>query len=316
MFAAIGPGRYRATRAATSSKHVGASARSVVRIADALELEDPDRVAAAQHLVGALVVEGDVVDVGSVPGRLLDEVERRLDHRQVPQSEEVHLQQAERLDPVHLVLGDDRRVAGIGPGLGLALDRQVLGERLFRDDDGGGVDAVLAAQALEAPATSITCFASGSVSYISRSSSPRRSASSWPSTCVEAGSAAAASRPMTSGGIALATLSPTSVGLAEHPRRVAHRRPGLDRREGDDLGDVVPAVALGGVADHLGPVALVEVHVDVGHLLAAGVQEPLEEEVVADRVDVDDPQAVGDAAAGRRAPARPDADLRASGRGG
>ena len=59
---------------------------------------------------------------------------------------------------------------------------------------------------------------------------------------------------------------------------------------------MVPAVALGGVADHLGAVTLVEVHVDVGHLLAARVQEALEEQVVADRVEVDDPQAVGDAA--------------------
>ena len=35
-------------------------------------------------------------------------------------------------------------------GLRLALDRQVLGERLAGDHHGGGVDAVLATQALEA----------------------------------------------------------------------------------------------------------------------------------------------------------------------
>ena len=68
------------------------------------------------------------------------------------------------------------------------------------------------------------------------------------------------------------------------------------------------AVALGRVADHLAPVALVEVHVDVGHLLATGVEEPLEEEVVADRVEVDDPEAVGDAAPGRRSATRADPD--------
>ena len=116
----------------------------------ALELEHPDRVAASQHLVGRLVVEGDGVDVGTGPRGLLDEVEGRLDDREVAQPEEVHLQQPELLDPVHLVLGDDRRVGGIGPRLGLALDRQVLGEGLLRDHDRRGVDAVLAAQALEA----------------------------------------------------------------------------------------------------------------------------------------------------------------------
>jgi hypothetical protein len=55
---------------------------------------------------------------------------------------------------------------------------------------------------------------------------------------------------------------------------------------------------------HVAAVALVEVHVDVGHLLAARVEEPLEEQVVADGVEVDDLQAVGHAAPGGRPPAR------------
>ena len=108
------------------------------------------------------------------------------------------------------------------------------------------------------------------------------------------------SRPMISGGMSLAILVADGVGVAEHPGGVAHRGPGLDGGERDDLGDVVGAVALGRVADHLAAVALVEVHVDVGHLLAARVEEALEEQPVADRVEVDDAQAVGDAAARRR----------------
>jgi hypothetical protein len=55
---------------------------------------------------------------------------------------------------------------------------------------------------------------------------------------------------------------------------------------------VVPPVPLGGVADHLAPVAGVEVHVDVRHLAAAGVEEPLEEEAVAERVEFDDAERV------------------------
>ena len=47
------------------------------------------------------------------------------DDVEVAQTEEVHLQQAERLDTAHLVLGDDRGVVGVLAGLGLALDRQV-----------------------------------------------------------------------------------------------------------------------------------------------------------------------------------------------
>ena len=71
---------------------------------------------------------------------------------------------------------------------------------------------------------------------------------------------------------------------------------------------MVPAVALGRVADHLASAPLVEVHVDVGHLPAAGVEEALEEQVVVDGIQIDDPQAVGDTAAGGRTPAGPDAD--------
>ena len=106
------------------------------------------------------------------------------------------------------------------------------------------------------------------------------------------------------------------VGVPEHPGRVAHRGPGLDGREGHDLRHPVRSVALGRVADHLAPVALVEVHVDVGHLLAPRVQEPLEEQVVADRVEVDDPEAVGDAAPGRRPAAGPHPDPARRGRVG
>ena len=46
------------------------------------------------------------------------------------------------------------------------------------------------------------------------------------------------------------------------------------------------------VADDLVPPTLVEVHVDVGHLDALGVQEPLEDEPVLERVQVGDPQRV------------------------
>ena len=106
---------------------------------------------ALEHLEGLRVVERDVVDVGPrCPLRRLDEIERELDDVEVAQPEEVHLEQAEVLDAVHLVLGDDRGVLDVAAGLRLALDRQVLGERLARDHDRGGVDAVLAPQALEA----------------------------------------------------------------------------------------------------------------------------------------------------------------------
>jgi hypothetical protein len=98
------------------------------------------------------------------------------------------------------------------------------------------------------------------------------------------------------------------VGEPEHPGRVADGLLGLDGGEGDDLGDVVGPVLLGGVADHVAAPALVEVQVDVGHLVAARVEEPLEHQPVGDRVEVGDAQAVGDARPGGAPPPRADPD--------
>ena len=199
--------------------------------------------------------------------------------------------------------------------LGLALDGQVLGERLLGDDHGGGVDAVLAAQALEALGHVDDPAGLGVGGVHLAQALGRGVAVVVPVDAVEAGpQRRVAAHDERRHGLGDAVAH--HVGVAEHPGRVAHRGPGLDGREGDDLGHVVRAVALGGVADHLAPVALVEVHVDVGHLLAARVQEALEEQVVADRVEVDDPEAVGDAAPRRRAPARAHPDPARPGRGG
>ena len=70
--------------------------------------------------------------------------------------------------------------------------------------------------------------------------------------------------------------------------------------EGDDLGDVVAAVPVDHVVQHLVPPVVLEVHVDVRHLLPLQVQEALEDQAVLQWVDVSDAQAV-EGHAGRRA---------------
>ncbi len=111
----------------------------------------------------------------------------------------------------------------------------------------------------------------------------------------------------------LGDLVADRVREAEHAGCVAHRVAGLDGAERDDLGDVVAPVPFGGIADHLVPIAGVEVHVDVGHRDPARIQEALEQQVVLDRVEVGDPQAVRHRAPGRRATARPDPDAEVAG---
>ena len=246
---------------------------------------------------------GTGIDVDAHPDRPLDDLERHLHHVEVAQAEEVHLQQPELADAVHLVLRDDRRFLDRGARFGLALDREVVGDRVARDDDGRRVDAVLAAQPFEAAchlddATRVGVdraqlaqigghlVAVGVLRVFFEAGPQRRVASHH------------------EGRHQLRDLVAEAVGVSEHARGVAHRGSRLDRREGDDLRDTVGAVSLRRVLDHLAAVARVEVHVDVGHLLAARVEEPFEEQVVLDRVDVDDAQAVGDARTRRAPPAR------------
>ncbi len=262
---------------------------------------------ALEHGERGGVVERDGVDVGAPAFGLGDEVQGALDDRQVAQPEEVHLEEPELLHSVHLVLGDDGCLGGVLPALGLALDGQVLGERLFGDDHRRGVDAVLAAQALEAlghvddPAG---LFVGGvHLAQALGRGVPVVESVDAVETRPQRGVAAHDQRRH-----GLGDPVAHQVGIAEDASRIAHRGACLDRREGHDLRHPVGAVALGGVADHLRPVPLVEVHVDVGHLLAPGVQEALEEQVVADGVEVHDPEAVGHAASRRRASPGPHPD--------
>ena len=78
------------------------------------------------------------------------------------------------------------------------------------------------------------------------------------------------------------------VGIAEHARRVTRRRAREHLAEGDDLRHALLAVLLGHVTDHLLAAAHREVDVDVRHRHALGIEEALEQQVVADRVDVGD----------------------------
>ena len=110
---------------------------------------------------------------------------------------------------MHLVLRHDRGFAGIGAGLGLALHGQVLGEGLVGDDDGGGMDAVLATEPLETLGdvdhqlrvrvllVHLAQLGCGHVAVLVTLDRSRHALSG-------------VSRPMTSGGMAFAILSPSA----------------------------------------------------------------------------------------------------------
>ena len=92
----------------------------------------------------------------------------------------------------------------------------------------------------------------------------------------------------------------------QHAADVAQHGARLQRPEGDDLRHLIAAVFALHVADHLVAAILAEVDVEVGHRHAVGIEEALEQQREAQRVDVGDGQRIGDQRAGARATARPD----------
>ena len=96
------------------------------------------------------------------------------------------------------------------------------------------------------------------------------------------------------------------VGHLQHAADVAQHAARLQRAEGDDLGDLVAAVALLHVVDHLAAPVLAEVDVEVGHRHALRIEEALEQQAEPDRIEIGDGQGIGDQRARARAAARAD----------
>src|SRR4029078_4035747 len=84
-----------------------------------------------------------------------------------------------------------------------------------------------------------------------------------------------------------------AVGDLEHAAGVADGGARHHRPEGDDLRDAIAARLLRPIVDDAVAPGDGEVDVHVGHGLAARVEEALEKEVVADRVDIGDLEAGG-----------------------
>ena len=288
----------------TSSKRGRLHLRHHVGEALRLHLEDAVGVAAGDELVDRRVVDGDLVGgerrlVGVVPPHPL---ERLVDHGEGLQAQEVELDESGRL---RVVLGElrDQRVA-----LVVLVDRDVLPERPVGDDHAGGVKAGLPVQPLERH---------GDVEDVAGGHLALRAVGLGPlahqgGLLVQLGQARLDLDALLEGlhlalhrlGNELGDAVPLGEGEPHDPDHVADHRAGLERAEGDDLADVVLAVLPGHVVDDLVAPLLAEVDVEVGHRHALGVEEPLEEEVPADGVEVGDAQRPGHDGAGSRAAPR------------
>ena len=98
-------------------------------------MKDPNGVGTGKQLKSLGVIERNSRH-SEVRLFALNEFFGIRDDVEVAQPEDVHFQQPQRLHPVHFVLGNHWRIFGLLPGLGFALNRQILSEWFFGDNDG------------------------------------------------------------------------------------------------------------------------------------------------------------------------------------
>ena len=250
-------------------------------------LEHPDRLAAREALVGLGVVERDAgeIDLDAAGG---DELHRRLEHGQRLEAEEVEFDEARLLDPLHVELGH-RHV-----GLGIAIERHQLRQRPVADDDAGGMGRGVAVEAFE----------------LLRDGEGARDDRLAVALRLQPRLVGDGARQRHRRGRVLrhelAQLVDLAVGHLQHAADVAQHAARLQAAEGDDLRHLVAAVAALHVADHLVAAVLAEIDVEVRHRHAVGIEEALEDEAEADRVEVGDGEREGDQRAGARAAPRAD----------
>ena len=264
---------------------VGAHFGQRLAHARAFHLEHAHRLAAPEHVVGALVVERDLVDL-DVDAALREQVHRGGQRRQRLQAEEVELHEARRLDPFHVELG------GGHVGARIAIERHELFERAVADDDAGRVRGGVGVEPFELL---------GDVDE-------RLDLLVAVARLAQTRLAVHGLRQRDGRGGVLRHELGELVDLAQrhlqHAADVAHDAAREERAEGDDLRDAVGAVALAHVGDHLVAARLAEVDVEVGHRHAFGIEKALEQQAEAHRIEVGDRQRPGDERARARAAAR------------
>src|SRR5215216_2920688 len=134
----MAPGRYSATSATRSSNSVGWTFFSASRMPSDSNWNTP--TASPRAIISYVF--------SSRPAR--DDVQRVLDHVEVAQAEEVHLQEADLLDRLHRVLRHRAvDLRAVLPHAGVReLERDDVGEIAVGDDDRGRVDRRVADDAL------------------------------------------------------------------------------------------------------------------------------------------------------------------------
>ena len=249
------------------------------------ELKHAVRVAIGDQFVDAGVVEGDVLAFERLRARPDGQGDGVHDDVERAQAEKVHFQKPQRFQRAHGELGGDHIVVG--------LQGHVVDHRLAGDEYAGGVGGGVARHALEL-FRRVDDLAHALVALVDAAQ-------------LRGEGEGALQRHAQFKGHQLGQTVRLLIGQVHHPAHIADDGAGGHGAEGDDLRHVVLPVAAAHVVDHLPAALVVEVHVDIRHGNALGIEEALKEQVVLDGVDGGDAQTVGDDGARAAAAPRPHA---------
>ena len=270
-----------------------------------LKLESTDGAALLIELIGEVIVDRDVVEVDDIACCLLDDLAGFLELRERLESEEVHLDQSGGLDDVSVVLRDgtfqSREVRVVGRGHG-----DPVADRVPADDETTGVKTGATDGALELPGI----FDGVALTGIGRRhclAQLRRAFDGILQVHLHAV------------GQSVGDGFLQCVGLLQrqllHTRHVGERVLRGHTAVGDDVGTVLVPVFVHDPTEHLAASVIVEVGINIREVDTIGIEETLKQQVVFQRVNLCDTQAIGDHRAGGGATARshPHAELVAGG---
>jgi len=238
------------------------------------QLEDRRGLRALQQLVRGLVVERHGLQVEGAVAQLVHVAHRPVEDRERGEAEEVELDEARLLDVVLVELAHHRRRA-FG-----AIERREVREPPGRDEHAARVHAHVAREALQRlrERHQLGDF----LLLLHQLLQLRLDEESL------------LERDADLEGNQLRDAVHLAVGHREHASHVAHDRLRRHRAEGRDLRDALGAVFLLHVVDDAVATVLAEIYVEVGHRHALRIQEALEQQVVAQRVEVGDAERIGD----------------------
>src|SRR5215208_7725293 len=243
------------------------------------QLKHTDGIAMTQHFISSRVIERHAPNV-EARHAISDQRLGLFYNRQGFQSEEVELDQAGLLDPLHIELSYGKARPGI------AIQGDEFFERSVAYHHTSCVSGGVTIEALELHADFEHCPNSRILIAL------------FLQTRLAIDGFLQRHRVCGIVGNELAQPINLAIGHLQHATDVAAYSPCLKLSERNDLSDAVRAVLILHITDDLIAAVLAKVDVEVGHRNALRVQEPFEEQIESQRIEVGNRQRVSDERSG------------------